>query len=112
MINGFSSFNLTKVDILSPLKQIKIGVGYKYQDGRKYEGIFPASLEELSKLKLDYEILPGWESDISNISEWDKLPPNCRSFIERVEELADVPITWVGVGADRKNMIMKPSNKK
>jgi adenylosuccinate synthase len=107
VINGFSSINLTKVDILSPLKQIKIGVGYKYADGSRYEGLFPASLDELSKLTLEYEILPGWESDITNITEYNKLPSNCKAYIERVEELSGIPISWIGVGADRKNMILK-----
>ncbi len=107
VINGFSSINLTKVDILSPLKQIKIGVGYKYEDGSRYDGLFPSSLEELAKLKLEYEILPGWESDISEITEYDKLPSNCKAYIERVEELSGIPVSWIGVGADRKNMILK-----
>lgn len=108
MINGFTSINLTKLDILSHLKQIKIAVGYKHPDGRKYEGFFPASLEELGSLQTEYEVLPGWESDISNITEYDKLPSNCRAYVERVEELINVPITWIGVGPERKSTLMKP----
>jgi adenylosuccinate synthase len=108
IINGFSSINLTKLDILSPLKQIKVVVGYKHNDGRKYDGSYPASLEDLSKLETDYEILPGWESDISEITEYDKLPSNCRAYVERIEELIEIPITWIGVGPDRKSTIMKP----
>jgi adenylosuccinate synthase len=107
MINSFSSINLTKLDILSPLKQIKIGIGYKYPDGRKYEG-FPASLEELATLETEYEVLPGWESDISNINEYGKLPTNCKAYIERIEELIEIPITWIGTGPERKSTIMKP----
>jgi len=106
-INGFSSINLTKVDIMSPLKQIKIGVGYRNPDGTKYVGNFPASLEELATLKTDYEILPGWESDLTGITEYEKLPANCRAFIETLEELIQVPITWIGTGPDRANTIMK-----
>jgi adenylosuccinate synthase len=108
MINGYSSINLTKLDILSPLKQIKIGIGYKHADDRKFEGFFPASLEELATLKTEYEVLPGWESDVSKITEYDKLPANCRAYVERVEELIGVPISWIGVGPERKSTIMKP----
>jgi adenylosuccinate synthase len=111
MINGFSSINLTKLDILSPLKQIKVGVGYKYNDGRKYEGSFPASLEELAQLELEYEVLPGWETDISKITEYDKLPSNAKAYVERLEELIEIPITWIGVGPERKSTIMKPLKK-
>jgi adenylosuccinate synthase len=108
LINGFSSINLTKLDILSPLKQIKVGIGYKYSDGRKYEGSFPASLEELASLSLEYEVLPGWESDISQIKEYDKLPTNCRAYVERLQELVGIPITWIGVGPQREATLMKP----
>jgi len=107
-INGYSSINLTKVDILSPLKQIKVGVGYRRSDGSKYPGNFPASLEELATLKTDYEILPGWESDLTGITEYAKLPTNCKAYIETVEQLINVPVTWIGTGPDRANTIMKP----
>lgn len=107
-INGYSSINLTKVDILSPLKQIKIGVGYRRPDGSKYQGNFPASLEELATLKTDYEVLPGWESDITGITEYEKLPKNCQNYIETIEQLINVPVTWIGTGPDRANTIMKP----
>jgi adenylosuccinate synthase len=66
-------------------------------------------LEELATLKPEYEILPGWESDISHITEYDKLPQNAKQYVERLEELIGVPITWIGTGAERKSMIMKPS---
>jgi adenylosuccinate synthase len=93
------------------LKQIKIVVGYKNPDGTKYEGLFPASLEELAKLKPEYEILPGWESDIAGVTDYDKLPSTCRAYVERVEELVGVPITWVGTGPERESMIIKQSKK-
>lgn len=111
MINGYTSLNLTKLDILSPLKQIKIGVNYTNKDGSRYQGTFPASLEQLGKLKTEYEVVPGWESDISEITEYEKLPSNCRQYVERLEELTGVPITWIGTGPGRKNMIMKSQKK-
>jgi adenylosuccinate synthase len=108
MINGFSSINLTKLDILSPLKQIKVAVGYKRPDGTKYDGSYPASLEELATLQPEYEVLPGWESDVSKATEYSQLPSNCRAYVERLEELVGVPITWIGVGPERKSTLMKP----
>ena len=61
MVNGFSSINLTKLDIFSPLKQLKIGVGYKKKDGTLFTGSFPASLEELAEMECIWEILPGYK---------------------------------------------------
>ena len=106
-INGFSSINLTKIDILSPLKQIKIGVGYRKPDGTKFVGNFPASLEELATFTTEYETLPGWESDLTGITEYEKLPTNCRAFIETVEHMINVPVSWIGTGPDRAHTIIK-----
>lgn len=105
-INGFNSINLTKLDVLSKLKSIKIGLGYEYKDGRKYAGLFPGSLEELKQLKPIYEELPGWESDISQITKFEDLPNNCKLYVQRVEKLIDVPIKWIGTGPDRSAMIL------
>ncbi len=107
LVNGYTSINLTKLDILSPLKEIKVGVGYRRANGSKYEGYFPASLEELGTLETEYEVLPGWESDVSGIKEYKDLPVNCRAYVERLEELTGVPISWIGVGPERHSMIMK-----
>jgi len=48
MINGYSSINITKLDILSKLEEIKIGTHYTI-DGKKIDYI-PATLEELAKV--------------------------------------------------------------
>lgn len=43
LINGYDTFNLTKLDVLDGLKEIKIGVGYTI-DGKELEG-FPGTLD-------------------------------------------------------------------
>lgn len=48
MINGYSSINITKLDVLSKLEEIKIGVNYTI-NGKKIDYI-PSTLEELSKV--------------------------------------------------------------
>ena len=40
LINGYDSFNLTKVDVLDGLGEIKVGTAYKKKNGEKVEG-FP-----------------------------------------------------------------------
>lgn len=41
LINGYDSFNLTKVDVLDELEEIKVGIAYK-SNGEELEG-FPGS---------------------------------------------------------------------
>lgn len=49
-INGFSSLNLTKLDVLSDLPEIQLGVAYKHADGTPIKS-FPADLRLLEQLK-------------------------------------------------------------
>ena len=55
-INGFSSLNLTKLDVLSDLPEIQLGVAYKHADGTPIKS-FPADLRLLEQLKASL-ILP------------------------------------------------------
>ena len=102
-INGFTSLNLTKVDVLTGLKELKVGKGYKY----KGENLptMPASLAELKDVEVEFETLPGWTEDISTCKTFAELPVNCQKYIMRVEELAGVPIRWIGVGPNRLDVI-------
>lgn len=106
-INGFSSINLTKLDVLSTLKQIKICVGYEYKNGTIFNKLFPSTLEELHSVKPIYETLPGWETDISRITDYELLPSNCKRYVERAEELLGVKISWIGTGPERDSMILR-----
>eukprot|EP00899_Mesostigma_viride_P000861 jgi/Mesvir1/10776/Mv13836-RA.1 len=106
MINGFTSLNLTKLDVLSGFPTIKIGVGYVLPDGTKLPSV-PANLEVLEKVKVDYEIMEGWTEDISKARSYTDLPKAARAYVERVEELVGIPITWIGVGPGRDAIITK-----
>lgn len=50
-INGFSSLNLTKLDVLSGLPEIKLGVSYHKLGGERVES-FPADLELLEEIQV------------------------------------------------------------
>jgi len=103
MINGYTSLNLTKIDVLTGLEEVKIGKGYKYKG--KYLSCMPASLEVLGQVEVEYETLPGWTEDISQCRTFEDLPLNCQRYILRVQELIGVPIRWIGVGPNRLDLI-------
>lgn len=105
MINNLSSINLTKLDVLTGLEEIKIGVNYKI-NGDVIDYI-PSTIEELAKVDVDYITLPGWSEDISGITKYESLPKNAQKYIEKIEELIEVPITWIGTGADRDSIILR-----
>ena len=57
--------NLTKLDVLSELETIKLGVGYKVA-GKSISSV-PSEIATLEKVEMEYEDIPGWQSDISKV---------------------------------------------
>ncbi|KAI7907170.1 Adenylosuccinate synthetase [Cokeromyces recurvatus] len=106
MINGYTSFNLTKLDILDQLPTIKVAVAYNL-NGKKLTS-FPSDLDLLEKVEVEYVELPGWMTDISKCKKYEDLPENTKKYIEFIEKETGVPIEWIGVGAGREDMIHKP----
>lgn len=104
MINDYAAICLTKLDVLSGLKELKIGVEYVY-NGTTLESI-PQSLDVLSQCEVVYETLTGWDEDISMARTFSDLPRNCQIYVRRVEELLGCKIRWIGVGPDRNDMIV------
>jgi len=65
----------------------------------------PSSLDQYSRVEVQYETMPGWTEDISKAQRFEDLPVNCRAYVLRLEQLIGVPVRWVGVGASRTSMI-------
>jgi len=103
MLNDYSSLNITKLDILDDLDEIKIGVEYRIK-GKKID-YMPAQIEELGQVEVVYENLKGWKKDISKITKFDSLPKEAKAYIKRVEELVGVPVSWIGTGPEREAMV-------
>lgn len=107
MINNFTLLNLTKLDVLSDLDEIKIATSYKYNG--EHLASYPSNLEILDQVEVEYETLPGWKKDVSGVRYFEDLPAEARKYVERVEQLVGCPIGWVGVGPGREAMaIRKP----
>ncbi|MCI4376582.1 hypothetical protein PGIGA_G00190120 [Pangasianodon gigas] len=103
MINGFTALALTKLDILDVFSEIKVGVGYKVDN--EFIPYFPANQEVLHKVEVQYETLPGWNSDTSAARTFEELPENAQKYVRFIEEYLKVPVKWIGVGKSRESMI-------
>ncbi|SMB90172.1 Adenylosuccinate synthetase [Thermanaeromonas toyohensis ToBE] len=102
-VNGLTGIALTKLDVLTGLDVVRICTGYQYGGEVLYD--FPASLKVLQKCEPIYEELPGWQEDITQAHTLEELPPACRAYIRRVEELVGVPIKLIAVGPRRDQTI-------
>jgi len=104
-VNGYTSINITKLDVLSTFPEIKIGTHYRVNGKRLPDGHMPSTLQELAAVEVEYETLPGWQCDISKVESFKELPAAAQNYLKRIEELVGVPISYVGVGAGREAMI-------
>ncbi len=103
--SGLTSLVLNKIDPLGGIGKLKICVAYRKNGEITYD--FPPTLEELAICEPVYEEMDGWDEDISNIREFDKLPINCQKYINRIEELCGVKIETIGVGPGREENIVR-----
>ncbi len=101
-VNGLTGLALTKLDVLSHYDEIKIGVGYM-RDGKRLDALPSWGMD---RVEVIYETMPGWKTDISRARKKEDLPDACRSYVERLEELVEVPIKIVSVGPGREETIV------
>ncbi len=103
-LQGATEVAFTVLDVLGYLDEIPVCVGYEI-DGEVTTD-FPVTAK-LEKAKPVLKTLPGWKSDIRGIKEYDKLPENCRNYIEFVEEQIGFPIKMVSNGPGRDEIIYR-----
>lgn len=104
-INHYTSFNLTKLDILDDFEELKICIGYKL-DSEELPS-FPANLDVLASVEPVYKTFPGWKTQTTGIKTFQELPETCRQYIEFIEEFTGVGVKWVGTGPAREAMITR-----
>ncbi|MCL4146148.1 UNVERIFIED_CONTAM: hypothetical protein GTU68_006224 [Idotea baltica] len=103
-LNGVDSLIITKLDVLSGFKWVKLATAYQL-DGEDIEDV-PVSAHDTERVTAKYETLPGWEQDISGVRTFDDLPLNAQNFLRRIEEISRCPVDGFGVGPDRVQTIM------
>lgn len=103
-VQGATAVAFTVLDVLGYLDEIPVCIGYEV-DGEVIKD-FPTT-NKLNRAKPVLKILPGWKEDIRGITEYDKLPQNCRNYIEFIEKELEVPIKIVSNGPGRHEMILK-----
>ena len=98
-VNSLSEVALTKVDVLDTLDSVKVCVAYE-ADGDRFEHL-PYHQSTLHKVTPVYEELPGWKTDLSQITTSGGLPSATADYLDFLEEQVGVPINLVGVGPGR-----------
>ena len=104
-LNGFTQFALTKLDVLDHFDKINVCTKYKLKG--KLVNDFPASISNLSTCVPVYETIDGWQSPTDHCRQFEDLPTNAQKYINYLEEKIEVPIKYVSVGVDRRQIIFR-----
>ena len=103
-VNGMWALAITKLDVLTGIDPVKICVGYVLK-GKRYDDV-PPSQRMLINAKPVYEEMPGWNESPAGARTLEELAPNVRRYVDRISELAGVPIAMIGVGKEREATIV------
>ncbi|MCB9708362.1 MAG: adenylosuccinate synthase [Myxococcales bacterium] len=101
-VNGITDLALTKLDVLSGLKEIPICVSYELEGER----IAHLPCESLDSVKPIYEVLPGWDEDITHCRALEQLPSQARDYIAFIQERVGCEFASISVGPDRAQSIV------
>ncbi len=104
-INGLTDIFLTKLDVLTGIKEIPVCVAYDV-DGVRMDEI-PVSQSDFHHAKPIYETYPGWDEDITGAKSFDELPKNAQDYVLALEKLSGTRISAIGVGPDRNATIVR-----
>jgi adenylosuccinate synthase len=103
MINAPDLAVITKLDVLDDFAEIPFCTDYKYKGSILRE--FPAEVEVLEKVEPVYRTLPGWQSSIAGIREWNQLPIKAQDYLKFLSGYLGVEIGMVSTGPGRDDTI-------
>lgn len=102
-VQGADEIALTKLDVLSGMKEIEVCVAYEKDGEVTTEFPYP---QELDGYKPVFKTLKGWNCDISSCRKKEELPKEALNYIKFIEEQTGAKIKYVSVGAEREEYIV------
>jgi adenylosuccinate synthase len=102
-INGLTDLAVTKLDVLDSMDRIPVCTGYR-TNGEVVDDV-PPDVQSLNHVTPVYEVLEGWRRPTTAARRLADLPPQARAYLDRLQDLAQVPIRYVSVGSRRDQII-------
>lgn len=102
-LNTLTELVITKLDVLSTFEKIPVCVGYNYE-GETFDR-FPRNQTIFNKCEPVFEEFDGWGDDITQATTVDDLPKEARAYLEAIEDLVAIPVSWVSVGPGRDQIV-------
>ena len=101
--NGATSMAIMKLDVLDQLAEIKICTAYRL-DGKVMD-CPPAMTRDWDRVEPIYETVAGWRKSTKDISSYEELPENAKSYLKKIERLCQCPISFISYGPQREKTI-------
>jgi adenylosuccinate synthase len=102
-VNGLTGLAVTKLDVLDTLDRIAICTGYNIHG--ELHSDFPGDPVALDRAEPQYEWLTGWKQSTADARKLSDLPAAARTYLDRIEAMAEAPIRYVSVGTRRDQII-------
>lgn len=94
---------LTRLDTLSGIKKLKIGIGYLL-NGKKVNYL-DGDAEFYREVKPVYLEMKGWDENIKSIKRYKDLPNIIKIYIKVIEKYTQLSVKYISTGADRDAVI-------
>ncbi|MCH7694867.1 MAG: adenylosuccinate synthase [Proteobacteria bacterium] len=103
-VNSISGLCITKLDVLDSLETIQMCTGYRVNGDLRSSP--PVSADGFAECEPVYEEIAGWQESTLGIKDYNDLPENARNYLQRIEDISQVPIDIVSTGPDRSETIL------
>ncbi|HEX4596319.1 MAG TPA: adenylosuccinate synthase [Burkholderiaceae bacterium] len=103
-LNGVTGLCITKLDVLDGLTTVRLCTGYRYE-GRAVD-ILPFGADAVSRCEPVYQEFAGWNESTFGVRTWSDLPGRAQAYLNRLSELAEVPIDLISTGPERDQTIV------
>ncbi len=104
-INGISGLCVTKLDVLDGVETLQLGVAYRL--GGERLDLMPSGAEALAECAPIYEEIPGWSGSTVGLTRYEQLPQEARHYLQRIEQICEVPVDMISTGAERTETIVR-----
>ena len=102
-LNSLTELALTKLDVFDGLDRLKVCISYEL-NGEQFKHM-PYHQSVIHDVSPVYVELPGWGTDITDVTHPRDLPAAAAAYIEFVEDQIGVPVRLVGVGPGRHQFL-------
>lgn len=104
MINGVTELIMMKTDVLSGFETLQVCTHYRLGD--EVIDYMPYDIQD-NKVVPHYIEMKGWNKDLTATRSIDELPTELLAYISFIEKELEIPITYVSVGPDRTQTIVR-----